>query len=1324
MKTKLLLLLLLANFSIYAQYTSIPDVNFENKLISLGIDSGVADGRVLTSKVSSLTYLYVETSSITDLTGIEAFTALKDLRCSSNRLTKLNVSKNIALTSLECSNNLLTTLDISNNPLLQKLDCSLNKLTALDFSNNTALKNIYCNSNQLTTLNVSKQLMLEYLFCDTNKIETLDLSPNVNLSTLTCYTNLLQNLDLSKNTKIHYVRAHDNRFISFNIQNGTNYLFDAPLSTLTFSSPNLKCVQVDNVEEANVRWPRSEIDAQYSTYCSPYTIIPDANFEKKLIALGIDKDGVNGKVLTADITSVTSLNVSNSSITDLTGIEDFHSLTNLSCDGNQLSTLDITKNVSLTTLSCNQNKITTLNVSRNTALKTLSCSSNQLTKIDLFYSSSLQILDISKNKIEKLAVTFNGALTSLYLDENLITSLDVSNNPALTSLSLNGNQLTILNLAKNTLLTNASFKSNPDLYCIQVSSLAYANTNWSDKKDPITSFSASPCVFTDYFTLIPDINFENKLISLGIDSGVADGKILTSKVTSLTSLNVSQSSIKDLTGLEAFVALKTLNCANNRLLHLNVFKNTLLTSLECNNNQLNKLDLSNNPMLLVLECSNNNILALDFSNNTALKSIKCYNNFLNNINLSKQLALESLDINFNRLQALDVSSNVNLQSLICNGNSIASLDLSKNNKLTTMLAHTNDLTRLNIKNGANILFSNPGSAIRFDNNQYLVCIQVDDIDYSNKNWSSQKNPGASFNTDCTPYTLIPDINFEQKLIDIGLDSGAIDGKVLTSKISTLKTLNLTKSNISDLTGIQDFVSLTNLYCGQNSLKALNLSNNNALTVLDCINTQITALDLSNNLALTTLYCGQNSLTALNVSKNTALTVLNCNNNQIATLDVSNNVALTDLTCYSNKLTSLNIKVNTALTKLDSGSNQYTSLDLSSNTALTFLGCNTSQLTSIDVSKNTALTLLDCRENKITNLDVSKLTALTELYCQSNQLKDLDVSKNKSLELINCSKNQLTTLDISVHPAAIGLYANSNQLTSLNLKNGNNANFQLLYLNLTNNPNLSCIQVDDKAYSDANWSTKKDATASYEANCTSYYTEISDSNFEQKLINLGIDTDGLNGKITTANISSITSLDLSNSNIKDLTGIENFTALNILDCSNNQLTTLDLSKNSNLQILYVTGNPLVYLNLKNGNNQNLIVESQNGKKAANIPGTSFLGLINLGCVKVDSAPYSNANWSRIKEATTTYSETCTLGLEDSILDKIVMYPNPTKGEVNILNVSLEKATVYNSLGQLVKTFNLDSSNTINTINLSGLPKGIYYIYLINQDAASAKKVIVE
>ena len=116
--------------------------------------------------------------------------------------------------------------------------------------------------------------------------------------------------------------------------------------------------------------------------------------------------------------------------------------------------------------------------------------------------------------------------------------------------------------------------------------------------------------------------------------------------------------------------------------------------------------------------------------------------------------------------------------------------------------------------------------------------------------------------------------------------------------------------------------------------------------------------------------------------------------------------------------------------------------------------------------------------------------------------------------------------------------------------------------------------------------------------------------------------------------------------------------------------------------------------------------------------------NLTCIKVADVAYSQANWTTIKDAQTNFSTTCTLGLENSVFAKATVYPNPTHGEVNINNIALEKVNVYNSLGQLVKTFNLNSDNTNNTINLSGLPKGIYYVYLINQDAASAKKVILE
>ena len=214
-------------------------------------------------------------------------------------------------------------------------------------------------------------------------------------------------------------------------------------------------------------------------------------------------------------------------------------------------------------------------------------------------------------------------------------------------------------------------------------------------------------------------------------------------------------------------------------------------------------------------------------------------------------------------------------------------------------------------------------------------------------------------------------------------------------------------NISDLTGIELFPNLENLYCESNQLTSLDLSQNTALTKLDCALNPLTSLDVSNNHALTFLNCNYNQLTNLDLSKNTALTILGCFGNKLTSLDVSKNTALTSLYCDSNQLTGLDLSKNTALTSLSCDSNQLTGLDLSGNANLTRLICRSNLLTSLDVSNNPALTYLNCNSNQLTSLDLSKNTALTILGCSGNKrqitvgetgqfdlsaLKGFDVSK--------------------------------------------------------------------------------------------------------------------------------------------------------------------------------------------------------------------------------------------------------------------------------------------------------------------------------------------
>ena len=91
-----------------------------------------------------------------------------------------------------------------------------------------------------------------------------------------------------------------------------------------------------------------------------------------------------------------------------------------------------------------------------------------------------------------------------------------------------------------------------------------------------------------------------------------------------------------------------------------------------------------------------------------------------------------------------------------------------------------------------------------------------------------------------------------------------------------------------------------------------------------------------------------------------ITGLDCGGNKemLTAIDVSQNTALTDLGCYTNQLTALNISKNTALKYLRCYCNQLSALDVSKNTALTRLDCGYNQLTALDVSQNTLLATLD------------------------------------------------------------------------------------------------------------------------------------------------------------------------------------------------------------------------------------------------------------------------------------------------------------------------------------------------------------------------------
>ena len=94
------------------------------------------------------------------------------------------------------------------------------------------------------------------------------------------------------------------------------------------------------------------------------------------------------------------------------------------------------------------------------------------------------------------------------------------------------------------------------------------------------------------------------------------------------------------------------------------------------------------------------------------------------------------------------------------------------------------------------------------------------------------------------FTYVPDDNFEQALINLGVDS-LIDDYVGTAGIDTITYLYISNRGISDLTGIEDFISLRGLFCYSNQLTFLDLSNNSQLFEVSCGSNLLTSLDIRN-----------------------------------------------------------------------------------------------------------------------------------------------------------------------------------------------------------------------------------------------------------------------------------------------------------------------------------------------------------------------------------------------------------------------------------------------------------------------------------------------
>lgn len=702
---------------LHAQIVTIPDNNFKNKLIALGKDLN-NDGNIQVSEALAVTSLNVNLSSITSLTGIEAFSNLVTLKCVGNSIQSLDLTSLNNLAYLECQYNPLTSLVVDSLPNLTMVYCHNNLFTTLDVSGCSDLSylsmgspNILtfsCPNLSLTDLYVGYCTNLQSLDCHGNQITSLDVTDLTNLQTLDCHDNNIPSLNLTACTALVNLNCNSNLIQGLSLTNCSSLQsLDCSVNPIggslnTSTCPNLQ--QLDCHGDG--------LTGLIVTGCTNLSLLFCQTNQLTNLNLsglgGLQEVNCAENVLTnLTLTGCTNLQALSCQINQLVNLNasNLSNLQTLNCSDNPLLNLNVTACVGLTDLIASGDDFTSLDVNTCIALQQLYCNSTGLINLNITGASNLQVLDL----------TYCGSLQSLTCANLQLNDLRVHECPALQTLNCANNQLDTLSLINTTALLN--FNCSHNLFTVI-------------PQATLTFLADLDCSYNPVAEL--DVESHN-IISLVV-ANCANLQRLTATYSQLVNLDVSActslSYLNCMNGNLAIIDVSTCSqldsfiCSGNPITSLNVSMLTNLSYLTCNQLLITSLDVSGLTNLETLDISNNASLTnLNVNACTSLATI--YGNYIsgmNQLDLSGVPSLFHLECNNSLLTSLDLTGCTGLVYLDCSYNQLTSLDVSTCPDINFLKCNDNSLlTTLLIKNGSTYAHTPWGFCLPNPNLQYVCC---------------------------------------------------------------------------------------------------------------------------------------------------------------------------------------------------------------------------------------------------------------------------------------------------------------------------------------------------------------------------------------------------------------------------------------------------------------------------------------------------------------------------------------------------------------------------------------------------------------------------
>ncbi len=369
----------------------------------------------------------------------------------------------------------------------------------------------------------------------------------------------------------------------------------------------------------------------------------------------------------------------------------------------------------------------------------------------------------------------------------------------------------------------------------------------------------------------------------------------------------------------------------------------------------------------------------------------------------------------------------------------------------------------------------------------------------------------------------------------------LTGDISFNDLTALETIDCSVSYGLTSIEVTDCKALKALKISHSQITTLNIENNVVLQKLDCSCTDISDLDVSHNPELEELDCSSIPINCLDVSHNPELENLECGETQIKHLDVSKLANLQSLSCNSLEIESLDLSSNKKLEELSFDFCEHISnIDLSNNVMLREVSCAYSSINALDVSKNVALEKLDCYNTNIQSLDVSKNVELQFLRCDSTKLTTLDVTCNTKLEYLSCSCTDILYVDIRKCSKMTkeDVYCDYEMLIVYNEETAQIVPECVALHKIVTEQRALGAQIDDY------W------------NVEDYYWE------NGHLVGIDLCQRGLKGKISFAGLPALRTISIIGNEITEL-DVSNIPDLKCLECEDNKITRLDIRNNKKL-----------------------------------------------------------------------------------------------------------------------------------------------------------------